>query len=84
MIIIIVGVIIIIVGLIIIIVGLTIIIIGLIIIIVNGHDRQGLLPASDEVFAKETQPLLQGWFKLFIVIIIITVVVVRQCLFLLR
>ena len=84
MIIIIVGVIIIIVGLIIIIVGLTIIIVGLIIIIVNGHDRQGLLPASDEVFAKETQPLLQGWFKLFIVIIIITVVVVRQCLFLLR
>ena len=81
MIIIIVGVIIIIVGLIIIIVGLTIIIVGLIIIIVNGHDRQGLLPASDEVFAKETQPLLQGWFKLFIVIIIITVVVVRQCLF---
>ena len=76
--------IIIIVGVIIIIVGLTIIIIGLIIIIVNGHDRQGLLPASDEVFAKETQPLLQGWFKLFIVIIIITVVVVRQCLFLLR
>ena len=76
--------IIIIVGVIIIIVGLTIIIVGLIIIIVNGHDRQGLLPASDEVFAKETQPLLQGWFKLFIVIIIITVVVVRQCLFLLR
>ena len=76
--------IIIIVGVIIIIVGLTIIIVGLIIIIVNGHVRQGLLPASDEVFAKETQPLLQGWFKLFIVIIIITVVVVRQCLFLLR